>query len=424
MKPWQTCFLSLCLVTVVTPPLAWAQDHTNPLALPAREALAEPDALSPIEQQIFTRTFQSDPEAVRLRRLEKFLTGEVQPGSLVVRRQALLALWRENALITPTPQSTPTPDKPSESIATEPINQDATDYPAVSALEQKVFKQTFAQEDITKRLERLEQTVFRQTYSELPMVDRVDQLSLKVNPESTLGREESLSASPWGKGLPNSGSELSASGPAIYSRISGLEEQVLGRSYGGELLSTRLNRLEQAMVGSPQGGSIDTRLDRLVSMYGRRTAQNQAPQVQPPQVYTPGPSQSLIGAGTGMNYSQDMLNALPPALRQQMEAQRVPSLNIQPRPAQPTGPMATQPNPALQKSLVLLEYQIFGHDYPAIPFSSRLDNLERQVFGRTYPLMPYNQRLSRLLMRSGGKQGASATQPTPNTLMMMPALSK
>jgi len=397
----------------------WLSPESSP------QASAEADSLSAMEQALFTRAFQAEPEAVRLRRLEKFLLGDVQPGSLIVRKQTLLGLWQENALIPPVAQQTPSAEQPaSEASTAVETNQDATDYPAVSGLEQKLFKQTYTQEDIRRRLQRLEQTVFRQTYDELPMVDRVDQLSLKVNPESTLGREESLSASPWGKGLPASGSDLAASGPAIYSRISGLEEQVLGRAYGGELLSNRLNRLEQVMIGAPQGGSIDARLERLISQYGRRTAQNQAPQVMPPQVYTP-PNQSLIGAGTGMNYSQDMLNALPPALRQQMEAQRGGTVNIQPRQAQPSQPStANQPPATLQKSLVLLEYQIFGHDYPAIPFSSRLDNLERQVFGRTYPLMPYNQRLSRLLMRSGGKQGASAVGPstTPNMLMMMPAI--
>lgn len=396
--------------------------------LGASPAWAEDDYTA-LETQLFARTFDAEPEAARLNRLERFLTGQAQPGTLEGRKASLLSVWRQNALITPQSEAPPAqdllpqPQGEAQAPVSAPVNQDATDYPAVSALEQKVFKQSYAQEDVARRLQRLEQAVFRQTYDELPMVDRVDQLALKVNPESSLGREESMSASPWGKGLPDSGREFTSSGPAIYSRITGLEEQVLGRSYGGELLSNRLNRLEQAMMGAPQGGSIDARLDRLITQYGRQTAQNRVPQVQPPQVYTP--QQPMLGAGQGMNFSQEMLNSLPPALRQQMENQRAPGLSTQPRPVTPQFLPPTNPSQvsqSLQKSLVILEYQVFGRDYPAIPFSSRLDNLERQVFGRTYPTMPYNQRVSRLLMRSGGKPGSTASvgRPAPGMLMMMP----
>jgi hypothetical protein len=65
---------------------------------------------------------------------------------------------------------------PSTSSANTKSHQDATDYPTITAIEQSVFKRSFASEVINTRLDRLEKNVFGYSRSQLPLVDRVDDL--------------------------------------------------------------------------------------------------------------------------------------------------------------------------------------------------------------------------------------------------------
>jgi hypothetical protein len=296
---------------------------------------AETDSLSAAENKLFSRDYTSDSIEQRLSRMETVIYGQVQQGDLE-RRQAQL----ESVLLENQPKAA---DKASltqgsalgqdgandTAESAEPKEKDATDYPTITLIEQKVFSQNYAQEPIAKRLARLEKQVFQQTYDELPMVDRVDQLTLKVIPDSPLGVEENVA--PFG--LPKTSKELSGSSLAVYSQVTALEEQILGKSFGGELMANRLSRLEQKVFGTPKAGTIDSRVSNLIKQYPQQSAQQSY--VGRPQAYTPNsaqvppgllhptsPNQVMVGTMMSGNqrFSKDMMEMMPPGIRQQFEA--------------------------------------------------------------------------------------------------------
>lgn len=302
-------------------------------------SFAQADILTRSEEALFQRGFSAQSLEERLERLETMIYGQAQSGDVSTRQSKLEKVLEENILTpvsAPQAAENPYPQQAGVGEASSmgmPQPEDATDYPTVTLMEQKIFSKSFATMGIAKRLAQLEKQVFQQTFDELPMVDRVDQLSLKVMPDGALGVEESSVM-----GLPSTGKELASTDLAVYSQLTTLEEHILGKSYGGELIAQRLNRLELKVFGSPKPGSVDNRMSALLSHISQQAKQQtqQMPQAfaGAPQVYSPSvpqPPQGLvnpsmpqqIGVGTtfgGHQFSQEFMNMLPPAIRQQMEA--------------------------------------------------------------------------------------------------------
>ncbi len=288
------------------------------------------DFLGQAEQQLFARTFTQDSPEDRLNRLETQVLGQPQSGSVEDRSKHLQSVLSQN-IFQPDPNQ---PAAPADNTANtpDPPQPDATDYPSVTQLEQQVFHQPYTQENITHRLDRLEQSVFHRTYDNLPMVDRVDQLTLKVLPQSPLSVEENA-----GKSLPNHSQDLSSSNLAIYSELTTLENQVFGKSYGGEMLSNRLSRLERQLMGAPQHGSIDSRMQNLLARVSHNMHSNPPQQatIGKPRAYVPNvggqsapmgsnlPPQVTIGnqfGGGSGGFSQELMKMLPPKVQYQARA--------------------------------------------------------------------------------------------------------
>lgn len=416
-------------------------------------AFAEEPSLKTLESTLFGRTYEQDDDGQRIKRLEQLILGHEQSGTPVERQAQLMRVYAtQNPDKPPIPKAVAAPLETDPSVGNSPSNgspredtvsNDATSYPTVTLMEQRVLHQTYENEPIRKRLERLEQAVFKQIYNELPMVDRVDQLTLKVLPEDPLNAEESG----YRPMLPKTNPSFSAHSPAIYSKLTGLEEQLFGRSYGGELISDRLKRMETRVFGGPQEGSVDDRMDNLLMQYRKAIPNPQQPQVGQPQIYTPG--------GSVSPYGQQFTQTLPNGVRQRFEARGygvAPGAQPNGAPGQgqvfqspdgswtvrtytniiPNGsiyrgpgagqsavpPAYTPPSvspfynnnqvPAYTSpqgnssgwnagsALAILENQFFGQTYDNATVMERLNQLEYRIFNQTYPFEAIESRVRRL----------------------------
>src|SRR5579885_3061059 len=162
-----------------------------------------------LEVKFFRHMYQKDTTVARLDRLEKMVFGETKSGSEQERISGLLKLVSEDDLNqsatayskasskasgssgdadassgTSSPadetadnggganQSASKP-KSSAPAASEPND---ADYPAVSAIEKKLFGHDFHEENVEARLARLEKKVFKQVSSSNDLSERMDNL--------------------------------------------------------------------------------------------------------------------------------------------------------------------------------------------------------------------------------------------------------
>lgn len=160
-------------------------------------------SIQSLEDALFAVHYDQDSVEARLSRLEQTIYGQTQTGSVDTRLAKLQKVLSPNSLgplsptakpvestppqqqpvatsKKPTPKATATNTAKPESTANNiPPSQDATDYPTVTQMEQKVFGKVFVQEDITQRLGRLEKQVFKNAQNG-SLADRVDNLRLVV----------------------------------------------------------------------------------------------------------------------------------------------------------------------------------------------------------------------------------------------------
>jgi hypothetical protein len=146
-----------------------------------------------LENKFFQHDYAKDDIPSRLERLEKMVFGETKTGSDETRLKNLTAAV-PNLHESETPvASTPAPGTPASGGSpagggkqygapaqvaeetSEPIEK-ASNYPAVTAMEKRVFGKDFANEPIAKRLERLELKAFGKASPNAELIDRVDRL--------------------------------------------------------------------------------------------------------------------------------------------------------------------------------------------------------------------------------------------------------
>lgn len=166
------------------------------------------DRLARLEKLVFGEETRDLPNDQRLERLKSVLAKEKSPTPLTgLPQEAIPALtpptpYNQDYSAAPQDQPTITEGQPSPFSVDTPmvpqemdtyterssLEEEVSDYPIVSIMEEKVLKQTFRGEDITKRLSRLETDVFGTASKDLALIDRVDALKSKV-----------LSNSDWNK---------------------------------------------------------------------------------------------------------------------------------------------------------------------------------------------------------------------------------
>jgi len=166
-------------------------------------AAGTPDAnLAQLEEKLFQHSYPKDTETQRIERVEKFVYGDTRKGSEDQRLNNLMqSLSSESGSAAedgagaqasaPSPQenrsSPPASAAKSQKTAKRPAveeqpdrpaheNISGTKYPAVTAIEQKVFHESFETENIDDRLARLETKVYGKASANQDLFDRVDKL--------------------------------------------------------------------------------------------------------------------------------------------------------------------------------------------------------------------------------------------------------
>ena len=312
---------------------------------------AEAD-ISKLEEKFFQHTYAKDTWQVRLDRVEKMVFGAPKTGSSQERLTALLTAVPNlpspetaDKTATKTAQSDGDSSKPaksrhsrSSSTASSPASSTSESqatadndsepspgaYPAVTAIEKKVFGKDYASEGVNQRLGRLETNLFGKPSSSNDLSERVDRLKQKtgvdIAKQSPSGSDwsdddegtktsfgmpsrrsysaaqpsassddeldsdtaqggygfggSSMASSSMGAGFasPSSSRHRAASTPAsidsigLDQQVAALEREIFGKTYGHDPLAARLNRLETT-VFSQKKPSVDLPLpDRVKNL--------------------------------------------------------------------------------------------------------------------------------------------------------------
>ncbi|MBY0358981.1 MAG: hypothetical protein K2W82_13340 [Candidatus Obscuribacterales bacterium] len=160
-------------------------------AAPAFSLDAEMTNLSKLEQKFFHHDYPKDDKTVRIERLEKLVYGEAKSGGNEERISSLLTLISD---LSPPKVADDSPSQTPEAkpalTAQEPVRQEpesdepenngpvanASSYPAVTAIEKKLFGRDYVGESVANRLERLETKAFGKKSTSEDMQERMDKL--------------------------------------------------------------------------------------------------------------------------------------------------------------------------------------------------------------------------------------------------------
>ncbi|OGI22786.1 MAG: hypothetical protein A2287_05935 [Candidatus Melainabacteria bacterium RIFOXYA12_FULL_32_12] len=226
------------------------------------------NAINSIELQLFNQSFINEPISARLDRIEQSAFGKTYNDDIarrVFRVSQIVNKYSRNQNIGNVLDS-------DELISAD---NSATDYPAVTQLEIKVFHEAFVRENIYSRLNRLESKVFGTTFSSQSLADRLDRLKSAIDPNADdLAYDEKTSTI-----------YSTHNGSTIYTNVSVLEQKVFGQSFDNELVSLRLERLEKKIFGAIQSGMFDTRISRLNNAVENTSGQSGNLPGQPNQNY-------------------------------------------------------------------------------------------------------------------------------------------
>lgn len=263
---------------------------------------ADSTRMARFEQQFFARGYPQDSLEQRLNRLEAVVYGKSQPGLITTRTSRLLqALEKQYAPVKLSPAK-----HVNSSVA------DATDYyPTVTAIEQAVFKQTFIRQPITERLSRLETQTFHMSYSRNANSDRVDRLAEHYPNEVRMARIAQIARERQAVAKPRA--DVRIVSPAVQ-----------------KLPPIDIDTRSLAHVAKPEKRRV---------FFARKAANSSD---SSPNNARTEQAQFGVGASQGQStqYSQEMMQMLPPQVREQMGGHRSNSTQIQQRiPATPTMPL-------------------------------------------------------------------------------------
>jgi hypothetical protein len=245
--------VALAVAVSVTMPAAWAADDGNDF--------------DKLERKLLHVTYPKETSDQRLDRLEKTVFGETRDGSDRERIDRLMSLMPQDDPAPSTARSGGTrsgagsdnagansrTSTASSKPAPESRDDDGTEYPAVSAIEKKLFGQEFSHEPVETRLTRLEKKAFGKQSSSNDLVDRMDALKAKTGID--IARQPSAGTD-WNDEDEDDTDYPEPSSP-ISRRYPGVSPQDSGRSFSGRDVGGDLNRAfgRSGSSGSYGGGS-------------------------------------------------------------------------------------------------------------------------------------------------------------------------
>lgn len=220
------------------------------------------EVITSIETSMYGYDFSSESENSRLERIEKHLYGEKKKGSI----QSRLKDIQDDTGYTVVKEKKYTQEN---KIVEQPLKEDSTvEYPMVDKLEEEVFKTTYKNENIYKRLERLETKVFNQTSND-SLNNRVDKLASIINPKKQIKKQEEqyYANNDLNNYYRNNGLEP-VSSDSVPFQLATLEQNILKNDYMNDNISTRLSRLENKLFSRTfQNDSDVVRLQRIMVAY-------------------------------------------------------------------------------------------------------------------------------------------------------------
>ena len=382
------------------------------LAAPTVALPAQVPAIQSLEDTLFSVRYEQESPEQRIARLEETVFGQKQTGTLDNRLTKLKGVLSVNSLgaLSPTAKNPvsqgagkatqastqsasksvagkPTVSSPATSAA-QPIASASptrsasptqkttantagstgasaakpapgeTDYPTVSQMEQKVFNQTYVQEDLTARLTRLEQEVFKLPQSGA-LADRVDNLRLVV-----LGDV--------GQGPPAVASYQPMSGTGSMPGSMQGQPSYSSSSYGGGQYGQGGYSPSQA----PYGGGYP----------------------YPGSQVNSGGQQPYYGQPAPASYQSDAYSG-----GGDYQASYQPGMN-------PAGMANGQVSPDMLAAMNEIEKQVIGKTFPSEPVPARLDRLEGKVFHVTSPELPPQERMQRVIAVASAGGAPSSPQ--------------
>lgn len=284
---------------------------------PAWAALSGGDNLSQLETRLLSRTYPQESVEVRLSRLEETVFGTPVKGKTDDARIEAI-----EALIPVVPQ-TPKRSVPRQNAA-DPSDvrsafekpqlpeADDTEYPAISALEAKVFGEPSEDLPVEARLDQLELKVMGHMQRG-SLQERTDQLRMMVlgDTDGGLGNATSQQTGDQSNPMPSSSSggassisDLSPSEQAdLAQALLATENRILHQTYPQDTLDNRLSRLEMNLFNQPAPEMAPQ--DRLYRIAGVVSAQKSAKNEQ----MFPGAGPRR-GAGGAMTFGNILLMLL------------------------------------------------------------------------------------------------------------------
>ncbi len=393
-----------------------------------------------LETKFFSRTYPKDTSDARLDRLEKLVFGEAKDGNDRERLDALLKSIPAEDIADSGGADSGTSSAPKKSAPTsqpakasaparEPAAEDGSgsQYPAVTAIEKKLFGKDFESENVEDRLTRLEKKAFGKQSSSNDLSERTDALKAKTG----IDVAHQGSGSGWDDEDETETEYPEPSAP-VARRYPGVSPSDSGRSFSGRDVGADLNRAFNRQSGGSGsygmgGGSYSSSGTGSYGFGGSPSGSRGVPpsfssggKAAYGSSSSPYASSPFGGSANGARRAaaapvdadddnNDLAYAPPSA----------PRRGVMPPVAPPVvkggGAASAAATGGLSFKLEALETQVFGKTYQD-PLLQRLDRLETTIFpgdknakSRT-PIERVN-RLTQVIPIAGGQQQPIAQNP-------------
>lgn len=220
------------------------------------------NTITNIENSIFGYDYRNETDLQRVDRIESYLYGAKKTGDIETRLKDVQA---DIGYVEPQKVKPSVPKKePNDVMA---LKEDSSvEYPMVDAMENEVFKTTYKDENIYKRLDRLEEKIFNKKTND-SLNDRVERLSMAVTPRHNTQKLDSYTVNELNDYYTNSGLEK-INDQSMPFQLAVLEEDLLKNSFEKDNNSNRLSRLEQKLFKRTFTDDNDiSRLQRIMVAY-------------------------------------------------------------------------------------------------------------------------------------------------------------
>lgn len=233
--------------------------------------------ITEVETSVFGYDYKNESDLKRIERLERYLYGTKKNGDIDKRLNDIktdIGFTSKNKQKNKLPTSS---DKKLSENLNQSLNNElmglkensTVDYPIVDSMEKEVFKTTYKNEDIYKRLDRLEEKVFN-SKSTASLNERVNKLASAISPmKNTVNNMNnySYSSDELNEYYAKSGLET-VNDQSLPFQLAVLEQELLRNIYDNDNIANRLTRLEQKLFKRTfQSDNDISRLQRIMVAY-------------------------------------------------------------------------------------------------------------------------------------------------------------